>query len=84
MDDDSSEDILQKLPFFYLFPANTKLRGGFSFKQQVMTDKSCLSSRLIGVETPALLLVFLNYFGNIFVMANLHADVFFQLNLSPP
>ena len=64
-----------------------RLRAGFSFKQQVMLDFVCHwsrthASRLIGVETPALPLVFLNYFSDIFVVTNLHAFPFFQPNFT--
>lgn len=51
------------------------------FKQQVMTDKGCLTGCLIGVETPAILLVILDGFANIPVMPHFHTFPFFQLNL---
>jgi len=53
----------------------------FSFKQQVMADKCCLSGRLIGVETPAVPLVFLYYFSYVLVVSYLNARPFLQLVL---
>jgi hypothetical protein len=67
-----------------------KLRGGLShslapLKQQIMIDIVCHwsrthASRLIGVETPALLLPFLNCFTNVLVVLNFYAFPFFQFN----
>ena len=47
----------------------------------VVRHWSCThASRLIGVETPAIILVILDCFADILVMLNFHADVFFQLD----
>jgi len=51
-------------------------------KQQVMVYPDVTTSHLIGVETPAILLPFLDFFTNILVMLNFHAHVFFQLNIT--
>jgi len=52
-------------------------------EQQVMVDFSHIgSSSLIRVETPTVVLPFLNCFTDILVVANLHTDVFFQLNIT--
>jgi hypothetical protein len=49
-----------------------------SFKQQVMADKCCLPGRLIGVETPAVPLVFLYHLGYVLVVPYLNARPFLQ------
>ncbi len=49
-----------------------------SFKEQVMVDKGWRPLSLIRMETPAFHLVFLTHFTNLFVVAHLHAFVFFQ------
>jgi NRPS condensation-like uncharacterized protein len=54
-------------------------------KQQVMNGPHCqsgVSSTNVGVETPTILLPFLNCFTDIFVVTNLHAFPFFQLNFT--
>ena len=51
-------------------------------KQQVMVYPDVTTSHLIGVETPAILLPFLDFFTNILVMLDFHAHVFFQLNIT--
>ena len=54
-------------------------------KQQVMIDRTASdvgSSTSVGVETPAILLVFLNCFRDIFMMPNLQAFPFFQPNFT--
>ena len=48
-----------------------------------MLDIHSVSSRLISVKTPVLLLPFINRFANIFVMVNLHAFILFQLDYHP-
>ena len=59
------------------------LRFGFSFKQQVMIDIGRLVLRTsVGVETPTPLLHVLNFFTDVPVDTNLHADPFFQPNLT--
>jgi len=55
------------------------LSGSLAFlKQQVMLDVCPKSSCLVCVETPTLLLPFLNSFAYILVMTNLNTLVFFQ------
>ena len=51
-------------------------------KQQVMIDKGWSPLSLIGVETPAIFLPFINRFTDIFVVTNLYAFIFFQLNFT--
>jgi len=56
----------------------------FSFKQQVMVNSHHCpdSSTSIGVETPAVLLPFLNCLTDPPVIRNLHAFIYFQPNLT--
>ena len=49
-------------------------------KQQVMVDICSICSCLIGVESPAVLLPFLNCFTYVLMVTNFHAFPFFQLN----
>ena len=53
-----------------------------SFKKQVMVYPNITTSHLICVEMPAILLPFLNRFADILVVTNLHALIYFQLNLT--
>ena len=55
-----------------------------SLKQQVMIgfcSNTALSAR-IRMETPAILLPFLDFVTDILVVLNFHAHVFFQLNFT--
>jgi hypothetical protein len=47
-----------------------------------MFDPDVTTSRLIGVETPAIILPFPNRVTDVLVVCNFHAFVFFQLNLT--
>jgi hypothetical protein len=53
-------------------------------KQQVMIDyvSHTFGSTSVGVETPAIPLVFLNCFADILVVLDFHAFIFFQLNIT--
>jgi len=55
---------------------------GFPFEEQVVIDHGRSSHGLIGVETPATLLMLLNNFANSLVVIDLHTHPFFQLRLT--
>jgi len=51
-------------------------------EQQVMVYPDITASHLVGVETPAVLFPFFDYFANILVVFSFHARVFFQFSIT--
>jgi hypothetical protein len=56
--------------------------GLSTFKEEIMVYSGRITSSLIGMETPAVELIFCNHLSNFFVMLDLNADPFFHYRAS--